>query len=40
MEQVANNIRRIVGPTILLGSVTYFVFDNTECSELTIEDVA
>ena len=33
-------IRRIVGPTILLGSGTYFDFDNPEASELTIEDVA
>lgn len=33
-------IRRIVGPTILLGSGTYFDFENPEASELTIEDVA
>jgi len=33
-------IRRIVGPTILLGSGTYFDFENPEASQLTIEDVA
>ena len=38
-EQTAP-IRRIIGPTILLGSGTYFDFDNPEGSELTIEDVA
>lgn len=33
-------IRRIIGPTILLGSGTYFDFENPEAAELTIEDVA
>lgn len=36
----APHIRRIVGPTILLGSGTYFDFQNPEASQLTIEDVA
>ncbi|WP_313613450.1 hypothetical protein [Agrobacterium sp.] len=39
MTQTAH-IRRIVGPTILLGSGTYFDFQNPEAAELTIEDVA
>ncbi len=34
------SIRRIKGPTILLGSGTYFDFESPETSELTIEDVA
>ncbi len=38
-EQTAP-IHHIIGPTILLGSGTYFDFDNPEGSELTIEDVA
>lgn len=33
-------VRRIVGPTILLGSGTYFDFENPEAAELQIEDVA
>lgn len=39
MTQTAH-IRRIVGPTILLGSGTYFDFENPEAAQLTIEDVA
>ncbi|UXS34025.1 hypothetical protein FY152_17870 [Agrobacterium tumefaciens] len=38
-EQTAP-VHRIIGPTILLGSGTYFDFDNPEAAELTIEDVA
>ncbi len=34
------SIRRIKGPTILLGSGTYFDFEAPETTELTIEDVA
>lgn len=34
------SIRRIKGPTILLGSGTYFDFEDPETSEITIEDVA
>ncbi|TBN10842.1 hypothetical protein EYC79_17985 [Agrobacterium cavarae] len=33
-------IRRIIGPTILLGSGTYFDFESPEAAELMIEDVA
>ncbi|WPE19934.1 hypothetical protein [Shinella zoogloeoides] len=33
-------IRRAIGPTILLGSGTYFDFEAPELSEITIEDVA
>lgn len=40
MTQPASNIHQINGPTILLGSGTYFDFDNPEAAELTIEDVA
>lgn len=40
MSEQSAPIRRIIGPTILLGSGTYFDFDNPEGSELTIEDVA
>ncbi|MEH0295844.1 hypothetical protein V6R98_27180 [Agrobacterium sp. CCNWLW71] len=40
MDAPAPHIRRIVGPTILLGSGTYFDFENPEAAELTIEDVA
>jgi hypothetical protein len=40
MEPATSNVRRIVGPTILLGSGTYFDFENPEAAELTIEDVA
>ncbi|AWI57151.1 hypothetical protein [Sinorhizobium fredii] len=35
-----STIRRAIGPTILLGSGTYFDFDDPESSEITIEDVA
>jgi hypothetical protein len=35
-----STIGRIVGPTIMLGSGTYFDFDAPEQSEMTIEDVA
>lgn len=35
-----NNIRRIIGPTILLGSGGYFDFENPDGSPLDIEDVA
>lgn len=34
------SIRRITGPTILLGSGTYFDFEAPEESEITIEDIA
>ncbi|MCZ7466420.1 hypothetical protein [Rhizobium rhizogenes] len=40
MEAATSNVRRIIGPTILLGSGTYFDFENPEAAELTIEDVA
>ena len=42
VNNAVNNagIHRIVGPTILLGSGTYFDFESPETSELTIEDVA
>ncbi|WP_246828120.1 hypothetical protein [Rhizobium binae] len=33
-------IRRAIGPTILLGSGTYFDFEDPENSDITIEDVA
>ena len=33
-------IHRVVGPTILLGSGTYFDYESPETSEITIEDVA
>jgi len=35
-----STIRRAIGPTILLGSGTYFDFEDPENSEITIEDVA
>jgi hypothetical protein len=35
-----STIGRIVGPTIMLGSGTYFDFEAPETAELTIEDVA
>jgi len=40
MTELTAPVHRIVGPTILLGSGTYFDFDNPEAAELTIEDVA
>ncbi|UXS00805.1 hypothetical protein [Agrobacterium tumefaciens] len=40
MTQPSSNIHQINGPTILLGSGTYFNFHNPEAAELTIEDVA
>lgn len=36
----ASVIRRAIGPTILLGSGTYFDFEDPESSEITIEDIA
>lgn len=35
-----STIGRIVGPTIMLGSGTYFDFESPETSQITIEDVA
>lgn len=35
-----STIRRVVGPTILLGSGRYFDFEDPESSSLTLEDVA
>lgn len=35
-----NDIKRIVGPTILMHSGEYFDFDSPETSNLTIEDIA
>ena len=41
IEQMkAASIRRIKGPTILLGSGTYYDFEDPENSEITIEDIA
>lgn len=40
MTEQSAPVRRIIGPTILLGSGTYFDFENPEAAELTIEDVA
>lgn len=40
MTELAAPVHRIIGPTILLGSGTYFDFNNPEAAELTIEDVA
>lgn len=40
MTEIAAPVHRIIGPTILLGSGTYFDFDNPEAAELTVEDVA
>lgn len=34
------SIRRIVGPTILMGSGTYFDYERPDLTPLTIEDVA
>ncbi len=44
-EQLINQlrestIRRAIGPTILLGSGSYFDFEDPENSEITLEDVA
>lgn len=39
-EMQERSIRRIKGPTILLGSGTYFDFEAPETSAVTIEDVA
>ena len=36
----AATIRRVKGPTIMLGSGTYFDFENPEASEITIDDIA
>jgi len=36
----ASVIRHAIGPTILLGSGTYFDFEDPESSEITIEDIA
>ncbi|MGO7089419.1 hypothetical protein AB9E14_23375 [Rhizobium leguminosarum] len=36
----ASVIRKAIGPTILLGSGTYFDFEDPESSEITIEDIA
>lgn len=38
--KTAAHIHRIEGPTILLGSGTYFDYENPEVAELQIEDVA
>ena len=35
-----STIRRAIGPTILLGSGTYFDFEDPESSQITLEDVA
>jgi len=41
IEQMkAASIRRIKGPTILLGSGSYFDFEAPETSDITVEDVA
>ncbi|MGV2049050.1 hypothetical protein ACQZ48_03085 [Agrobacterium sp. 22-209-1] len=40
MTELTAPVHHIIGPTILLGSGTYFDFDNPEGSQLTIEDVA
>lgn len=39
-EQLATGITRIIGPTIMLGSGSYFDYEDPEHSLLTIEDVA
>ncbi len=39
-EMRASTISHVVGPTIMLGSGTYFDFDSPETSQITIEDVA
>jgi len=40
LEQPASGITRIIGPTIMLGSGTYFDFEDPEHSRLTIDDFA
>ncbi|MUO84850.1 hypothetical protein BBK77_012355 [Agrobacterium vitis] len=35
-----STIKRVIGPTILLGSGTYFDFESPESSEITIKDIA
>lgn len=40
MTEPVSPIRDIIGPTILLGSGTYFDFERPEAGQLTIEDVA
>lgn len=41
IEELRNSvIKRAIGPTILLGSGTYFDFEDPENSEITIEDIA
>lgn len=40
MTEQAAPVHQISGPTILLGSGTYFDFENPEAARLTIEDVA
>ncbi len=41
LENLVNStIRRALGPTIILGSGTYFDYENPEVSEITLEDVA
>lgn len=39
-EMRESTIHRVIGPTILLGSGTYFDFESPETSEITIEDIA
>lgn len=40
LQQLATGITRIIGPTIMLGSGTYFDFENPEAAHLTLEDYA
>lgn len=40
LARQASTIHRVIGPTILLGSGTYFDFEDPESSEITIEDIA
>jgi len=37
---MSTEIGRVVGPTILLGSGTYYDFESPETSQITIEDIA
>lgn len=39
-EAAARHVRRIVGPTILLGDGSYYDFENPEATSMTIEDYA